>query len=135
VAEKSGEVRTRWSTTSAEKAELRGRVHGAKREERGVRGNGLTTGNPGPRDRERKGACRRRKLATTDRSQRAASERVSARGRLAPTGGAHLSRAAGARGTGPGELVWAEMVFFFFPGFSNSFSISFSIGFSNPNSN
>jgi hypothetical protein len=49
-------VHTRLSTASAEKAELTGRVHGAEREERGVRGNGLTTGNPGPRDRERERA-------------------------------------------------------------------------------
>jgi hypothetical protein len=46
-------VRTRRSTASVEKAELTGRVHDAEREERGARGNGSTTGGPGPRDRER----------------------------------------------------------------------------------
>jgi hypothetical protein len=75
-------VRTRRSTTSAEKAELTGRVHGVEREERGVRGNSMTTGNTGPQDRER---ASEGKLAPIDRPQRAESERVSARGRLAPT--------------------------------------------------
>jgi hypothetical protein len=46
-------VCTRRSAASAEGAELTGRVHGAEREERGVRGNGSATGGPGPRDRER----------------------------------------------------------------------------------
>jgi hypothetical protein len=41
-------VSTRRSTTSAEGAELTGRVHGAEREERGARGNGSATGDPGP---------------------------------------------------------------------------------------
>jgi hypothetical protein len=36
---------------------------------------------------------------------------VGARERLAPTGGVRLLGAAGARGTGPGGLVWAEMAF------------------------
>jgi hypothetical protein len=46
-------VRTRWSTASAEGAELTGQAHGAEREERGAWGNGSATGDPGPRDRER----------------------------------------------------------------------------------
>jgi hypothetical protein len=37
-------------------AELIGRVHGAARGERGVRGNGSMTGKLGPRDRERERA-------------------------------------------------------------------------------
>jgi hypothetical protein len=49
-------VRTRRSTASAEGAELTEQAHGAEREERGARGNGLATGDPGPRDREREGA-------------------------------------------------------------------------------
>jgi hypothetical protein len=44
-------VRTRWSTASAEGAELTGQVHGAEREERGARGNGSATGDLGPRER------------------------------------------------------------------------------------
>jgi hypothetical protein len=46
-------VRTRRSTASAEGAELTGQAHDTEREERGVRGNGSVTGDPGPRDRER----------------------------------------------------------------------------------
>jgi hypothetical protein len=57
-----------------------------EREERGARGNGSTTGNLSLRDRERKGARRRRKLAPTDRPQRAESERVSACGGLGLVG-------------------------------------------------
>jgi hypothetical protein len=49
-------VRTRRSTASAEEVELTGQAHGAEREERGARGNGSVTGDPGPRDREREGA-------------------------------------------------------------------------------
>jgi hypothetical protein len=37
--------------------EMTGQAHDAEREERGARGNGSTTGNPGPRDKEREGAC------------------------------------------------------------------------------
>jgi hypothetical protein len=82
---------------------LVGLAHGAEGEERGTRGNGLATGEPGPRDRER--ARGRRKLAPTDRPHWTASERVSARGRLAPTGGVRLLGAAGARG-GLGLVGW-----------------------------
>jgi hypothetical protein len=46
----------RRSTTSAEGAELTGQAHGAEREERGARGNDSATGDPGPRDKVRKGA-------------------------------------------------------------------------------
>jgi hypothetical protein len=49
-------VRTRWSTASAEGAELIGQAHGVEREERGARGNGSAAGDPGPRDRETEGA-------------------------------------------------------------------------------
>jgi hypothetical protein len=49
-------VRTRQSTVSAEGAELTGQAQGAEREERGTRGNGSATGDPGPRDRESEGA-------------------------------------------------------------------------------
>ena len=38
----------------AEGAELTGLAHGAEREKRDARGNGSTTGDPGPRDRERR---------------------------------------------------------------------------------
>jgi anti-sigma factor ChrR (cupin superfamily) len=46
-------------------AELIGQAHGAEREERGVRGNGSVTGDPGTRDRERERVSGRRKLAPT----------------------------------------------------------------------
>jgi hypothetical protein len=42
-------VRTSRSTAGAGRADLTGRVHGAKREERDARGNGSATGEPGPR--------------------------------------------------------------------------------------
>jgi hypothetical protein len=45
----------RWSTASAGRAELIGRVHGAEREKRDARGNDSALGEPGPRDREREG--------------------------------------------------------------------------------
>jgi hypothetical protein len=45
-------VRTRRSTTSVEGAELTGQAHDEEREERGARGNGSATGDPGSRDRE-----------------------------------------------------------------------------------
>jgi hypothetical protein len=41
---------------SVEGAELIGQAHNAEREERGTWGNGSTTGDPGPRDRERESA-------------------------------------------------------------------------------
>jgi hypothetical protein len=119
-------VRTRRSTASAGKAELTRQAHSIEREKRDARGNGSTASDPGPRGREREGARERRKLAPTDRPQRAESERVSARGRLAPTGGVRLSRAAGARGTGPGGLVWAKIAFSFSPDFLISFLFLFS---------
>jgi hypothetical protein len=46
-------VRTRWSTASAEKAELTGQAHRAEREKGDARGNSSATGEPGPRGRER----------------------------------------------------------------------------------
>jgi hypothetical protein len=49
------------------------------------------------------------------------SEREGTRERLAPTDGVRLLGAAGARGTGPDGLVWAEMAF--------SFSLDFLIPF------
>jgi hypothetical protein len=70
----------RRSTASAEGAELTGRVHGAKRGERGVRGNGSVTSERGPRDRER-GSVRGRKLAPTGWPHWAASEGGRARAR------------------------------------------------------
>jgi hypothetical protein len=96
-------------------------AHDGEGEKRDARGNDSTTGDPGPRDRERGSA--RAKETGADRSAPLGSEREKegARERLAPTGGVRLSGAAGTRGTGPGGLVWAEMGFFFFPGFSNSF--------------
>jgi hypothetical protein len=77
-------VRTRRSTASAEGAELTGQAHDTEREERGARGNGSTTGDPGPRYRERGGANGRRKLA---------------RDRLAPLGSEREREGARERGT------------------------------------
>jgi hypothetical protein len=91
-------VRTRRSTVSAEGAELKGQAHGAERGERGVRGNGSATGNPGPRDRER-GSARVKKTGA-DRSAPLGSEqeREGAReGELPLTGGVRLPGGAGAR--------------------------------------
>jgi hypothetical protein len=48
-------------------------------------------------------------------------EKEGARERLALTGGVRMLGAAGARGTWPGGLVWAEMAF--------SFSLDFLIPF------
>jgi hypothetical protein len=72
-------VRTRWSTASAEGAELTGQAHSVEKEERGVRGNGSATSDLGPRDRERESA--RVKKTGTDRSAPPGSERGRARAR------------------------------------------------------
>jgi hypothetical protein len=56
VAEKPGVVRECACVgprRCAERAELTGLTHGAEREKRDARGNGSTTGETGPRDRER----------------------------------------------------------------------------------
>jgi hypothetical protein len=56
VAEKPGDVREcacAGPRRRAERAELTGLAHSAEREKRDARGNGSTTGGPGPRDRER----------------------------------------------------------------------------------
>jgi hypothetical protein len=92
------QVRTRRSTASAERAELTGQAHGAEREERGARGNGSATGDPGPRDRERGSA--RAKETGADRSAPLGSEREregAREGELPLTGGVRLSDGAGAR--------------------------------------
>jgi hypothetical protein len=72
-------VRTRQSTTSAKGAELTGLAHGAGREERGTRGNVLSTGEPGRRDRERGSA--RAKETGADRLAPAGRERGRERAR------------------------------------------------------
>jgi hypothetical protein len=106
-----------------ERAEQTGLAHGAERDKRDARGNGSMTGDPGLRDRERERGSVRAKETGADRSAPLGSEREreGARERLAPTGGVRLSGAAGAQGTGPGGLVWAEMAF--------SFSLDFLIPF------
>ena len=72
----------RRSTASAEGAELTGQAHGAEREERGARGNGSATGDPGLRDREReRGSARGRKLELICWPHWAASEGGRARAR------------------------------------------------------
>jgi hypothetical protein len=66
---------------SAEGAELTGQAHGVEREERGARGNGSATGDPGPRDREReRGENWRRQIGPTGQRAR---EGGCARGRTA----------------------------------------------------
>jgi hypothetical protein len=91
------------STASAERVELTGLAHGAEREKRDARGNDSTTGDLGPRDRERARAVEKK---GTDRSAPLGRERerVSARRR---------------------EAWLGCFLLFFFSGFSNSFSISF----------
>jgi hypothetical protein len=122
-------MRTRWSTANAVGAELTRQAHGADREERGVWGNGSTTGGPSPRDRERE---RVGKKTGTNRLAPLGSERGregAREGELPLIGGVRLSDGADAR---PGWADWAGLgcfLLFFFPKFSNSFSISFSIGF------
>jgi hypothetical protein len=60
-------VRTHRSMVRAGRAELTRKVHSAEREERGARGNGSATSEPGPaRQRERRSA-RAKKLAPTGR--------------------------------------------------------------------
>jgi hypothetical protein len=105
----------------ARKADLTGRVHGAERVKGTRGGNGSVLANRA-RETEREGE-RAGEVTGADRSAPLGSEREKegARERLAPTGGVRLSRAAGARGTGPGGLVWAEMAF--------SFSLDFLIPF------
>jgi hypothetical protein len=87
--------------------DLTGRVHDAERVKRTRGGNGSALANPA-RETEREG-----EVTGTDRLGPLDSEREKegARERLAPTGGVRLSGAAGARGTGPSGLVWAEMAF------------------------
>jgi hypothetical protein len=110
-------VRTCWSTAGAGKADLTVRVHGAEREKGTCGGNGSTLAN--------------RALETDRERERERAGEVTGADRLGPL----VRGGMRARGTGSGGLVWAEMAFSFFSGFSNSFSISLSIGFSNPNSN
>jgi hypothetical protein len=119
-------VRTRRSAASTEGAELTGRVHGAEREERGMRGNDSATGGPGPRDREREGARGeenwRRQAGPTGQRAR---EGGRARGRIAADRrGAHVRRR--------GRAAWLGLVgrlgcfpFFFFSRFTNSFLFLF----------
>jgi hypothetical protein len=68
-------VRMRWSTTSAGRAKLTGRVHSAEREKRDARGNDSAPGEPGPRDRER-GGMRAGEATGADRSTPAGRELV-----------------------------------------------------------
>jgi hypothetical protein len=95
----------------------------AQREERGRAGQRLGDWRSGPaRQREREGE-HTGEVTGADRSAPLGSEREKegAHERLVPTGGVRLSGAAGARGTGPRRLVWAEMAF--------SFSLDFLIPF------
>jgi hypothetical protein len=64
----------------AERAELTGLAHGIEREKRDARGNSSTTGDPGPRDRERKGE-RAGEVTGADRLGPLGSQRVRGSGR------------------------------------------------------
>jgi hypothetical protein len=103
-------VRTRRSTASAEGMELTGQAHDAEREERGARGNGSATGDPGPRDRER-GSARVKKIGA-DRMAQAGRERdrerAGERGTAADMRGPPVRR-RGRTGARPG---WAELGWF-----------------------
>jgi hypothetical protein len=90
----------RRSTASAKGAELTRQAHGAEGEERGARGNGSATGDPGPRDRERERGSVRVKETGAERSTPLGSEREregAREGELSLTGGVRLSDGAGAR--------------------------------------
>jgi hypothetical protein len=93
-------------------------AHGAEREERGARGNGSTTSDPGPRDRERGSA--RVKETCADRSAPLGSEREregAREGNLPPA--CQAARARGLAGS-----TWAGWASFPF-----SFSLDFLIPF------
>jgi hypothetical protein len=100
VAEKPGDVcecACAGPRRRAERAELIGLAHGAEREKRDAWGNGSTTSDPGPRDRERESASGRsnwrRQAGSTGQRE---SEGEWALG-VAPTGGTRLSGREGAR--------------------------------------
>jgi hypothetical protein len=123
-------VRTRWSTASAEGAELTGQAHGAERE-KGTRG-----GN---------GSALAIRACETERVRECVGEenwhrQIGPTGQQAREGGRVRGRTAADRWGPPvrrcGHAAWLGcFLLFLFFGFSNSFSTSFSIGFSNPNSN
>jgi hypothetical protein len=84
-----------------------GLAHGAEREKRDARGNGSTTGDPGPRDRERgnarvqeTGADRSVPLGCGRKRERVPERELPLTGRVRLSGGA---------GTRPG---WAELGWF-----------------------
>jgi hypothetical protein len=90
-------VRTRWSTTSAEGAELTRQAHDAKREKGTLGGNGSALANRA-RDTEREGE--RVKETGANRLAPLGSERAregTHEGELPLTGGVRLSDGAGAR--------------------------------------
>jgi hypothetical protein len=120
-------VRTRWSTAGVRKAELIGLAHGAEREKRDARGNDSTTGDPGPKDRERGSA--RAKETGADRSAPLGSERERERALgFAPTGGARLSGREGARAR-EHTREWAAFSFYFSLDFLIPFIFLFLLGF------
>jgi hypothetical protein len=90
-------VRTRWSTASAKGAELTGLAHGAEREKRNAWGNGSTTGDPGPQDREREHAGVGNWHRQVGPTGKRARERARAGERTAADSGVRLLGGAGAR--------------------------------------
>jgi hypothetical protein len=95
------------------------------REDRDARGNDSTTGEPGPRGREREEERVGEETGADRSSQWAASEREGAHERELPlTGEVRLSGGAGARERGLAGPSWAGLGCFLF-----SFSLDFLILF------
>jgi hypothetical protein len=119
VAEKPGDVREcacAGPRRRVERAELTRLAHDAEREKRDTRGNDSTTGDPGPRDRER--GSERAKETGADRLAPLSSEREreGARERELPLiGGVRMSGGAGARVCGLAGLSWARWAALRFP--------------------
>jgi hypothetical protein len=87
----------RWSTVSAERAEVTGLAHGAEREKRDAQGNGSTTGDPDPQDKERDRE-RAGEVTGADRSAPLGSERERERESAGVRGSAADRRGSPVRG-------------------------------------
>jgi hypothetical protein len=112
-------ARVRMRRSTATRGEAGADKAGPRHRERkvGAQGQRFGTGELGLRNREREREGERAGEVTgadmlapldNERGREGARERG-----LSLTGGVRLSGAAGARGTGPGGLVWAEMAFSF----------------------
>jgi hypothetical protein len=108
-------VRTRRSTTSGEGVELTGRVHGAERGERGMRGNSSAPSRTGPRSREGRGT--RVKATSADKSAPLGNKRERERARAdwrRQAGSACQGRESRRRGRGAGPTRLLDCFPFFF---------------------